>query len=185
MCPAEHPCPPTEATAPASASAGTIALRAVVGFGLLPAVSPGLALSADVAVFRWIHGSAGVLYLPEQPWQNGGFAFGMTAAWLGACAQPWESHRVTLSLCAQAMAGGIHSVVLVPEPVHPGERAWGAASLEAVLRMRLLGPLEAEVGADVVFPFTRYPFVVEGSPQSFQQPQATGVAFVGAGASFR
>lgn len=164
---------------------GTVALRAVVAFGLLPALSPGLALSAEVPVYRWIHAAAGVLYLPEQRTENGGFAFGLTAAWLGACARPWDSSRTSLSLCANALAGGIHSVVLALEPVPPGERVWRGASLDAVFRVRIVGPLEAEVGADLVIPFTRYQFAVEQqSGIEYQQPAAAGVGFLGAGMSF-
>jgi hypothetical protein len=183
-CPLERPCPSSSSPAPPPASVATVALRAVAAFGLLPATAPGFALSADVPAYRWIHASAGVLYLPEQRTSDGGVAFGMTAAWLGACAQPWDS-RTTLSLCANALAGGIHSVVFALEPVQPGEQAWGGASLDAVFRARLVGPLEAELGADLVIPLTRYQFAVEPqSPDLFQQPVAAGVVFVGVGMSF-
>ena len=187
-CPVERPCPPPSSSPPfpPPSSVGSVSLRAVVAFGLLPATSPGLALSADVPAYRWLHASAGVLYLPEQRTPaTPDVAFGMTAAWLGACARPWDSSRASLSLCAAAMAGGIHSVVYALEPDSPGERPWAGASLDATLRVRLVGPLEAELGADLVFPITRYPFAVSPQfPNLFQQSLPAGVLFLGVGMSF-
>jgi hypothetical protein len=189
-CPIERPCPPAASFPAAEASpraaTETVSLRAVAAFGLLPALAPGLALSAEIPLLRSFAATTGVLYLPEQRTSNGEFAFGMTAVWLGACARPWETSRTSFSACATAQAGGMHSVVLGLEPAGPGERAWAGASLGAVVRLRILGPLEAEAGVDLVIPFTRYQYLVEQKPQPvFQQGAAAGVGFLGAGLSFR
>jgi hypothetical protein len=165
------------------ASAGSAGLRAVVAFGLLPSTAPGLALSTEVPLYRWLRGAAGVLYLPEQPTASGDFAFGLTVARLGACARAMESLRATLSLCADVLAGAIHSVVLTLQPVHPGDRAWAGAAIGAVLHAHLAGPLEGQIGADLVVPFTRYPFVVQGGGTAFQEAPAGAVFFAGAGLS--
>jgi hypothetical protein len=183
-CPVERPCPPSAASPAPASSRAAVALRAVAAFGLLPAPSPGLALSTELTAVRFVHATAGVLYLPEQPAAGGDFAFGLTAAWLGACARPWDSLRTSLSACVSALAGGMHSVVYGLEPTHPGERAWAGGSLGAVFRVRPVGPLEVEVGADLVIPFTRYQYAVESQATNvFQQGAVAGVGFVGAGMS--
>jgi hypothetical protein len=163
-----------------------------VAFGLLPATGGGVALATELPLYRWLRGAAGVLYLPEQPALGGSFRFGMTAAWLGACARPLDASGLSLSLCAEGMAGGIHSVVLTDQPVEAGEQAWVGASLDAVLRLRLIGPLEGEVGADLVVPMTRSLFCLAGpgkcsqgqGNQVFQQGAGTAAAFAGLGMSF-
>jgi hypothetical protein len=180
---------PVERTppSPAPSLSAVAALRAVVTpRGLLPAVAPGLSLAAEVPVHRVLRVASGVLYLPEQRTPDGAFAFGLTAAWLGFCFVPPDLHRVvSLSLCASAEVGTLHSVVLALEPLNPGDRAWVAFSVEGALRLRIAGPLEAEAGADVIAPLTRAKFAVLERPGVvFQQSLVDLVGFVGLGLSF-
>ncbi len=184
-CPLERPCPPS-APAPASGSPGVaVAVRAVAAFGLLPGAAPGFALSTDVPLTRFVHGTAGAEYLPERRTSDGAFAFGMTAAWLGACVRPLDSSSASLSFCATGQAGGIHAVVFSLTPTRPGDQVWAGASVGGVLRVRLVGPLETEIGGEAVVPLTRYPFAVKGGSTVFQQDPVAGVAYAGAGMSFR
>jgi hypothetical protein len=179
--PAPKPPPPEQPSAAGSASA---ALRAVGAFGLLPSTAPGVAFSAEVRLYRWLRAAGGVLYLPEQPTADHGFAFGLTAARLGACAQAMETSRVDLSVCADVLAGAIHSVVFALEPVHPGDRAWAGGALGGVLHVHLAGPVEGQIGADLVVPFTRNAFAVQGQAAPvFQEAPVTAVFFAGVGLS--
>jgi hypothetical protein len=181
-CPVQRSCPAAVTPEGPPGSGGAVTLRGLVAFGLLPTASPGFALSAEAPVYRGLRATSGVLYLPEQRTADGDFAFGLTAAWLGACARPWQASRTTLSVCASTLLGGIHAVVVSLEPVHPGERVWGGVSLDAALRVALVGPLIGEIAADLVIPFARYRF--EQAPRLvFQQSAAAGVGFVGVGMS--
>jgi hypothetical protein len=59
------------------------------------------------------------------------------------------------------------------------------AALGGVFRVRVAGPVEVEVGADLIVPFTRDQFQIEQQAGTvFQQAAAAGVGFVGAGLSF-
>lgn len=175
--------PPTPPT-PAPLS-GVAAFRAVVAAGLLPKLAPGLSFVGEVPVHRFLRLAGGLLYLPEQRTSDGGFAFGLTAAWLGACARPLDVPRASVSSCASAQVGAVHSVVLALEPLNPGDRFWIAASAEGALHLRIVGPVEAEVGIDLIVPFTRERFAVLERPGVvFQQSPADGVGFVGVGSLF-
>jgi hypothetical protein len=129
------------------------------------------------------------MYLPETPNPDGsGFAFGLTAAWLGVCAQPWRAPRAAFAVCAKSLLGGIHAVVPGPyTPVHPGERLWAAASLSAGLRVRVIGPLLAEVGGELLVPITRTRFASHdaqsGDATVFQEKSVGIMGFAGLGAS--
>ncbi len=181
-CPVERPCPPN-GPSPGPSSRGAATLRAIAALGLLPATSPGVALSVDLPAYRFVHAAAGVLYLPEQRTANRDDAFGLTVAWLGVCARPVDSSRTSLSFCASGQAGGIHSVVFALEPAQPGDQVWVGASVGGVFRARVVGPLEAEVGADLVVPVTRYAFTVQGAGTAFRGAPVAGVGFLGAGMS--
>jgi hypothetical protein len=165
---------------------GVVAFRVAASVGLLPSVSPAFALAAQRQIHAAVHATAGLLYLPEQQASDGRFAFGMTAGWLGACVVPVDVARTSWSLCVKAEGGGIHPVVRALEPLSPGERPWVAGSVETVLRGRIAGPLLAEVGADLVVPFTRDRFVLEPPPATtvFQQAKVAGAFFIGVGMLF-
>jgi hypothetical protein len=179
---ASHPVTPV----PHTAGWAAVAFRGVASAGLLPSVAPGVALAAELPVHAFVHATGGLLYLPEQRTSDARFAFGMTAAWLGGCLLPVDLSRAKLSLCAKAEGGAIHAVDLALAPLQPGDRAWVAGSVEGVMRLRLAGPLLAEIGGDFVVPFTRDRFVLEPQPATtvFQQGAIAGVFFVGAGMLF-
>jgi hypothetical protein len=122
--------------------------------------------------------------LPEVRTAAGDFGFGLTAAWLGACAQAWGERAVALSACGKLFAGGIHAVVYALEPTQPGDRLWAAASVSAQIRVRVVGPLVAELGAEGLVPITRQPFLVHGQSGTVFQESVVGAAgFAGVGVS--
>ena len=161
-----------------------VTARAVLGTGILPSASPGFAWSAEAPAERVLVGSAGVLYFPEVRTAARDFAFGLTAAWLGACAQAWGGRPVSLAVCAKVLLGALHAVVYQLEPTEPGDRFWSGASLAGQARFRIVGPLVLEVGGELLVPITRQRFMVSGQSAPVFQESAAGVAgFAGLGVS--
>jgi hypothetical protein len=139
-------------------------------------------LSAEGPTGLTFHGSAGLLFLPEV--RAADFAFGLTAGWLGVCARPWAQGRVATAICGKVLLGAIHAVVYAVEPDRPGDRIWSSASLSLGLRLRIVGPLVAELGAEALVPFTPYRFLVAGpNTLIFQEAPVAGFGFAGLGVS--
>ncbi|MGA3119651.1 MAG: hypothetical protein ABSF69_02680 [Polyangiaceae bacterium] len=179
---------PTTPNVPAISPGSSLSVtaRALVAAGVLPAAAAGAAFSAEGPSGRPVEGSAGVVYWPEVRTSSREFAFGLTAGWLGACARPWQAFRATVSLCGKVYVGAIHSVVYALEPTEPGDRIWTGAALSLAARLRLVGPLVAELGGEMLVPVTRQRFKVQGPSGSalvFQEWAAAGLGFVGVGVS--
>jgi hypothetical protein len=177
---------PTAPKAPALSfgSSLSVTARALVAAGVLPAAAAGAAFSAEGPTGRPVEGSAGVVYWPEVRTSSRDFAFGLTAGWLGACARPRQASRASVSLCAKAYVGAIHSVVYALEPTEPGDRIWTGAAVSLAARLRLVGPVVAELGGEMLVPITRQRFKVQGeSALVFQEWAVTGFGFVGVGVS--
>jgi hypothetical protein len=128
------------------------------------------------------HATVGALFLPEVRTAGADLAFGLTAAWAGACADGWSGRWGAASLCATAMLGAIHAVVFVLEPTTPGEQLWAGVAATPRIRVRLAGPVVFEAGGDLVVPVTRQQFTVGGRPGvAFQEPPVAGAGFLGLG----
>jgi hypothetical protein len=141
-------------------------------------------MSTEGSVGGVAAGTMGMLYLPEVRTGDQGFAFGLTAAWLGGCAEPWRTSVGSLAICGKALLGAIHSVVYTRPTESPGDRVWGAVSLSMSLRLRLWGPLFGELGAEALVPFWRYQFLISPELQTtFQETWVGGLGFVGLGLS--
>jgi hypothetical protein len=185
-CPLEQPCPavPSPSPAPNGSESVALTLRGVVAGGLLPGASPGVSLAVDLPVYRALHGTTGVLFLPETKSSDDRFAFGLTAAWLGPCAELVRGRRGALLACAKLELGAIHSVVyeLVPTP-EAGERFWASGSFSLEGRLRLVGPLVAEAGAELFIPIPRQRFSIVGQEANpvFTESAVGGAGFVGLG----
>jgi hypothetical protein len=177
--PAERPRRPPPSS-PSSSEAAVISVRALVAGGLLPAVSAGVALSAEVPVQGKLSFSVGLFYFPEVRTPSADSAFGLTAGWLGACARPWQGSRIALSSCLKLLLGAIHSVVFVRDPYQPGDQPWGGASLSAQARVRLFGSLHAELGGEIIAPVARQRFAAQGQAGTiFQEGPVAGAGFAG------
>jgi len=184
--PGTRPAPLAPRPSPATSRSGSLAAtaRALVAGGVLPGVAPGAALSVEGPVDRPFQATAGVLYLPETRTPARDFGFGLTAGWLGACAQPWADDRVAVAFCGTILVGGIHSVVYTLEPTNPGEIFWASASASFTARFRIAGPFVVEVGGEGLVPFTPYRFDVTGqTSQAFREESVAGFGFVGLGVS--
>ncbi|UQA56756.1 hypothetical protein [Polyangium aurulentum] len=209
--PAEEPAPtppkpaptPPKATPPKPRAAPEIApapppeprvetavtLRGLATVGLLPKVAPGVAWSAEWRPHPIFVVTSGLSWLPEQRADDPTFAFGMTAGWVGACADLLRTTNVSLGPCARILAGAIHAVLYTdPEvtPTDPGARAWVGLGAGARVAVRVVGPLRVEAGLDLVAPLTRHAFSLrDASAPVFLQPPLTGALFLGAGVAFR
>jgi hypothetical protein len=125
-----------------------------------------------------------MVYFPEVRAPAGNSAFGLTAASVGVCAQPWRTPAVGFEICAKVLLGAIHSVVYKLTPVSPGDQPWVANSLDASIRARLVGPLFAELGGEAIGTWEQYTFQVTGqSPSSFQESRLAAFGFIGLGLS--
>jgi len=161
-----------------------VTARALLAAGILPGAAVGAALSAEGPDELPFQGSAGILYFPEVRTATGDFAFGLTAGWLGACARPWATGRVSLAICGSLLLGAIHAVVYTLEPYHPGDQVWIGASLSLGMRFRLVGPIVAELGAEGLVPFQAWQFLISGpNKTAFQEASVAGFGFAGLGVS--
>lgn len=173
------------ARAPAERSArprSSVFLWSGAGIGVLPAIGPGLGLSARLGS-EVVEGSVGMLWMPEVRTPGGGFAFGLGSGALGACVLPLRGRRVAALACGSLHAGAITAVV---NHIHgyagidPGPRPWLALSLAPRLRVHLGGPAAAELGVDVIAPLTGYTFTADGE-EVFKLPRVAALPSLGLG----
>jgi hypothetical protein len=170
--------------APQLGSSG-MALRAAIGFGVLPRAAAGLSLASHWGVTSSLQITGEALWMPEARTSDGRFAFGLTAFALGGCLTLAKGRTVDLAACAALWGGALHSVVYALTPTAPGDLAWAGASLSPRVRVRIAGPLHLELGAHVLAPIIRRPFTVtEQDVQVFRQTAVTLLPFVGLGANF-
>lgn len=165
-----------------------VSVRALATAGLLPEVGLGVAWSAEWTVTPLLTLTTGIAWLPERRTADPNYGFGLTAGWIGACAEVLRLPSVVLGPCGRLLAGAIDAVLYTNPavtPTAPGGRAWGGLGAGMRLAVRVVGPLRAEAGVDLVAPLTRHAFALENpSRPIFQQPPVTGALFLGAGVSF-
>lgn len=161
---------------------GAASLRALWSPHLLPSSSAGAALAVTLRGDLFGASFGGIFY-PESRLRRDGAAlgFGISAGYASGCL--WaRTHSPEVWSCLGARVGVLHSVVYSPEPEHPGDRFWGAASTELGLRQALFGRAYVEGGAAAVFPLVRQRFLVDAtSSPIYQQGAAVVEAFVGLG----
>lgn len=160
---------------------GGLALALAVGAGLLPSVSVGPALIASIDVLPWMSVEAGLTLWPEQSEADAGF--GLTTGRLAICFVPLASDLRVL-LCAGGQAGALHQVVRIPEPVDPGQRFWAAVSAAATFELRIVGPLMARAGLELVVPLVRDRFVTGAAAEIFEPSAVAGAGHAGLGVRF-
>jgi hypothetical protein len=164
---------------------GAVAGGVLVSNGLLPGLSPGARISAELRPLPRLRVLVTGGFLPEQHTADRRFAFGLAAGGAGACVDLVATPFVELAPCASILAGEIHSVVLVLSPTTPGGRLWMGAAALAQARFHVLPPLFVEIGAGAWIPFLRHTFEVTSWPQPiFQEAALAPVVDFGVGSEF-
>jgi hypothetical protein len=184
--PPEPICPPPPAPPPPPPSPGSlhgdVAARALLSPQLLPGTSAGAALAIS-ARGSLLGVSFGGLFFPENELResNARLGFGITGGFVAGCL--WaRTAQPQLWSCLGARAGALHTVVYAPEPEHPGDRFWAAATSELGLRQQLYQRLFVEVGVAAVFPLVRHRFRVDASSSPiYEQGAAVAEGFLGIG----
>ena len=172
---------PTALPAPKNPYSVQLTLRGVGAAGLLPNVAPGLgvagAIGGEVA-----EGTLSMAYLPETA-LNQQFSFGLTTLDLGVCGHAARSRWIVASLCTEAHAGAIHSVVRQLQPLHPGDSFFAALSAGPKIGWRGWAPFFVEIGISAWLAVRRPTFGVLGdkSPSFYEVSEVSGVAFLGVG----
>jgi hypothetical protein len=97
-------------TEPAQRASGWVDVRAAGDFGLLPeGLAPGLGMIVDLPIAGALGARAGLTYWPERETAaaDGRFAFGLSAAALGACAPFLPRGALGVALCAAGTRGAV------------------------------------------------------------------------------
>jgi hypothetical protein len=111
--------------------------------------------------------------------------FGLSAGWLGACWRFARTGPLSAASCLAGSLGAIHAIPYDLTPEQPGAQLWAAVSAGLNLRVRLWGPLAAELGAELVVPLVRHRFLSRSDREPvFQQSAVAGLAHLGAGVQF-
>lgn len=191
--PPSLPSPPRDQPTPIAPPASThvetaVTLRGLATAGLLPVIGFGFAWSAEWSVTPLLTLTTGLAWLPERRMADPTYGFGLTTGWIGACAEILRVSWATLGPCGRLLAGAIDAVLYTNPavtPTEPGGRAWGGLGAGLRLAVRVVGPLRAEAGIDLVAPLTRHAFSLKDPTRPiFQQPPVTGALFLGAGVAF-
>jgi hypothetical protein len=156
---------PAPRSSPASAPAGSplaVALRGSVALGLLPRPAFGVESAGEVGLTRRWGLSAGVSYFPEARTSDGGFSFGLSAAFVGLCVGALQSRALRAAICGEAQLGAMHAVVYSVRALPPGDHLWAGARVGTRLRVLLDGPLWLEAGGMAVAPLLRHEFALKG-----------------------
>jgi hypothetical protein len=190
--PLATPCPPTSSETAQQAKAPrcpepdrdpfrvAASLRGALAGGMLPRAAGGVAVNAEAGP-KLVRVELGLLYLPEVSASDPRFAFGLTAATLGACAFPL-AERLELGICAELELGAIHAVVHDLQPLDPGDQLWLA--IAAGPRLRISGPAGSfvELGGSAVVPLLDRSFDVQGLEEpAFETAAVGGIGFFGVG----
>jgi hypothetical protein len=180
VCPTPEPPPPPPP--PPRSLHGDVAARALLSPQLLPGTSAGAALALSVRG-SLLGVSFGGLFFPENELResNAHLGFGITGGFVAGCL--WaRTAQPQLWSCLGARAGALHTVVYAPDPEHPGDRFWAAATSELGLRQQLFQRLFVEVGVAAVFPVVRHRFRVDASSAPiYEQGAAVAEGFLGIG----
>jgi hypothetical protein len=179
LCP---PAPPPATPVQRSSLHGEASLRGLIAPQLLPGASLGAALAVTVRG-SLVGASFGGVFYPENELHSADarLGFGISAGFVSGCL--WaRTSQPQLWSCLGARVGVLHSVVYSPQPQHPGDKFWSAATSELGLRQQLLGRLFVEAGVAAIFPLLRHRFQIDaGAAPIYEQDAALAEGFVGLG----
>lgn len=154
----------------------TAALRALAVWGVLPRVSAGVEVGAELELSRRFGMAAAAGFLPTVRTDDRRFGFGLMAASLGPCVTLVAETRTRLGLCVEAQLGSIQVVTYDHDidPLPPTDYFWFAVRAGTRLNQRLVGPLGLELSAQALVPVTRHEFTLRGIDAPVYQAKALG-----------
>ena len=139
----------------------TLMAAGVVAIDLLPRAAVGVEVRGLARITRKIHLSGGLLYLPEVR-RDERFDIGATLGRLGACYEAGRGGSRALYMCADARLGSALVIVHSLQPLEPGSRLMGGASLSALFVQRI-SLFSAFLGAELFTPIPRRAFNIAGT----------------------
>ncbi len=196
VCPAPLECPPPAPPAPpppalvigrrvevpAPGVPASLSLRGGVSVGATPIAPTVMVAFRSRHAGPW-HVTAGALYTPIAPVDDGTTGFGLTALFGGAC---WGAlGALRIGACAGVQAGALHSVVYGLTPIAPGDRLWLGAFVEGALRWRVAGPVFVEGALRAAVALYQQRYSVRGRAAVAFEPWPVALdATLGAGVDF-
>jgi len=182
---------PLPTSPPPRSERGLLSVDPVVALGILPSLAVGVRLQAKHVIGNRAHLLVSGVFLPEQRQEgaSGRVNFGLSWATIGLCHHFPARSDLALATCASMLFGALHSVVLDPIPLEPGQRFWWAGSIGLQLQWTPWPSVGLHVGADVVAPWNRRNYVIERTATApatsvFEQPAVGALGGAGVHVSF-
>jgi hypothetical protein len=160
------------------------ALRGALAVGLLPGAAFGVESAGELGLAARWGLSAGISYFPEARTSDAGFAFGISAGFLGLCVGAVQTRAARLALCGEGQLGAMHAVVYSVRPLPPGDHVWAGVRVGPRLRVLLGSSLWLEAGALALAPLLRHEFALKDQQDPvFQSSRLTFAGTLGLSAS--
>jgi hypothetical protein len=151
--------------------ASRLMLAPSVAYGLLPGITPGVALRGEISLSNRLSIETSAAFFPEQrrakPGTNTDIGYGLSALGVAGCYHP--SWLVAPLACASGWIGVNHAVVYAGLPDQPGDRFWMGLRADLGLSATV-GRFTADLRAFGMFPVTRWNFGFREGGPLFQQP---------------
>ena len=171
--------------------AAFVTADAVLLYGALPGVAPGVELTTRLALdsAKRFALRLSALHLPEKRSTSevGRFGYGLTAMEMGFCVTR-PDQRVVWQGCTAFGLGAVHAVVHTPAPLEPGDRLWTAFRFEAGVALRIVGPIWLNTRLFALIPPRNWDFQVKdektGTQSAFLQRRVMPGAALGLGLAF-
>lgn len=166
-----------------------MSLRSELGFGLLPAISPGfeLTFAARPSGSRFVVELGAAYGLPQAAQRGiGSLELGLTRASARLMYRPGRTERLELTFGFGPSIGALHLAVREPAPItDPGDFWFVALEGASSLQVHVTRGLFLEVGGSAFVPLRRQQFLVRGQTEPvWEEPVLAGRGFIGVGASF-
>ena len=166
---------PSPAPAPDATPAVAIIAAGAGSVGLLPRAAAGFDLRGRVGLGRGFAVSLGLAHYPEVRLDDN-FEIGATHGRLGLCSLAVQRGPTALHACAHAHIVSTLVIVRALEPIDPGTRLSGGASIGPTLT-RSIGPLFLVLGVELFVPAPRLAFQLVGSERVVYTTPAAAFLF--------
>lgn len=186
--PPPDPAPPASAPpapAPRAPRRGVVfvGLRALASWGVVPSVSPGVALRAEFALSRRWRARVEGRWLAESALtQAEVWRFGVTSAHAGVCVAPVAGDALALDVCAALAVGAMRVSIDGASTMRTGDHPWAAVEAGPRLRWRPARWIELDADVTAGAALVRRAFGVVGEPTARFEPGAVSLS-AGVGAA--